>query len=130
MHEQFTRVCATRDWVAGLPQSVCASDSTEHRRRIQEEAVRHSNECHMVWDIAQKDIDSDEVRSAMAGLDQEVTTVLGQVAEGEFAPDLNRLQRSLDDLTAAAKHRLTTRLSPRTSPLTHLREERRNQTPP
>lgn len=84
----------------------------------------------MVWDIARKDIDSDEIRSAMAGLDQEVTTVLGQVAEGEFAPDLNRLQRCLDDLTAAAKHRLTTRLGPRTSPLTHLREERRDQTPP
>jgi hypothetical protein len=101
--------------VAGLPQLINASDSPEHRRQIQQEALRHSDECHTTWDIAQNDIDSDEVRSAMADLDQEVVTVLGQVAKGDLAPDLNLLQQTLNDLAAAAHHRLTTDLRPRSS---------------
>ncbi|MER6031935.1 hypothetical protein [Streptomyces sp. NPDC001851] len=99
--------------MAGLPRSSSTPCSPERRRQIQDEAVRRGDECHTVWDIARTDIDSDEVGEAMAGLDQELAAVLGQVAKGDFAPDLTALQRRLDELTAAAKHRLTTRLGPR-----------------
>ncbi|POX58548.1 hypothetical protein C3492_37350 [Streptomyces sp. Ru62] len=133
VHRQFRHVCAARDWVAGLPQAVSASDSPEHRHQVKAEAVRRSDECHAVWDVTQVDIDSGEVRSAMAGLDREVATVLGKVAKGDFAPDMNRLQRRLDELTAAAKHRLTTRLGARPHELTRLRRggaAGRHQEPP
>ncbi|MGW2099864.1 hypothetical protein [Streptomyces olivaceoviridis] len=121
VHQQFRQVCAARDWVAGLPRSISASDSPEHRQRTRAEAVRLRDECRTVWDSARADVDSGEVRSAMAGLEREVATVLGQVAKGNLAPDMNRLQQRLDELTAAAKHRLTTRLGARPSELTRLR---------
>ncbi|MFE9448467.1 hypothetical protein [Streptomyces sp. NPDC006739] len=106
-------MCAARDWVAGLAPSGGTPGSPERRRQIQDEAVRRDHECHTLCDTARTDIDSGEVGSAMACLDQEVATVLGQVAKGDFAPDLTALQRRLDELAAAAKHRLTIRLGPR-----------------
>lgn len=117
---QFTRVYVTREWVAGLPRSIDVTDPSE-RQQIQDEAIRHGNECRAVWNIARTDIDSDEVRSAMARLDQDVEAALGQVAKGNFAPDLDLLRQSLDALTAAAKHRLSTDLGPRPARLTGLR---------
>lgn len=121
VRKQFEQVCAARDWVAGLPQSPGAPESPEHRQRTRAEALRQGDACRTAWDIAQADIDSGEVRAAMAALDQEVATVLGQVAKGDFSPDLNQLQQRLDALAAAAKHRLTTRLGARSFELARLR---------
>ncbi|GGV11268.1 hypothetical protein GCM10010260_57400 [Streptomyces filipinensis] len=113
VHQQFVQVCAARDWVAGLSQVISASDFPGHRQQLQDEAMLRQTACHATWEMAQADIDSDEVRSATARLDLEVATVLGQVAKGDFAPDLNPLAQRLDELTAAAKHRLSA--SPRSS---------------
>ncbi|WP_225826953.1 hypothetical protein [Streptomyces naphthomycinicus] len=120
VHQQFERVCAARDWMAGLPGPAGVPGAPECRQRIQDEAVRRSVECHASWTAARKDVDSDEVRSAMAGLDREITAVLGRVAQGDLAPDLAPLRQRLDGVTAAARHRLTTRLPPRSSPVTRL----------
>ncbi|MGW4596577.1 hypothetical protein ACWEOA_14905 [Streptomyces sp. NPDC004457] len=121
VHKQFRQVCAARDWVAGLPETTGAADSPGNRHRIRAEALRHGEECHAVWDTAQADVDSDEVRAAMTALDREVAAVLGRVAKGDPSADLSGLQQRLDELAAAAKHRLTTRLGERSYQLTRLR---------
>ncbi|MGW3209395.1 hypothetical protein [Streptomyces sp. NPDC001135] len=110
VRKQFKRAYAAKDWVARLPQSINVSDSPERRQEIQDEAIRRSTDCHTTWDISHMGIDSDEVRQAMARLDQQVVAVLGQVAQGDFSPDLNLLRQSLKELTAAAERRLTTDL--------------------
>ncbi|KUN88542.1 hypothetical protein AQJ66_06790 [Streptomyces bungoensis] len=113
VHHHARRVYEAREWVAGLPQSVDGPHSPEGRQALQAEAIRRSDECHATWETVQRDIDSDEVRAAMATLDEEVVSVLRQVAKGNFSPDLDPLVASFDELAAAAKHRLTTDLSPR-----------------
>lgn len=125
------RVHEARDWVAGLPRSIDGPRSPEGRR-IRDEAIRHSDECRSTWETVRGDIDSDEVRSAMARLDQEVVAVLGQVAKGDLSPDLDPLVRSFDELAAAAKHRLTADIDPRSARLMEALRERRHQgrTPP
>lgn len=119
------RVCEARDWVAGLPRSIDEPPSPEGRKRVEDEAIRHSDECRATWETVRRDVDSYEVRSAMAKLDQEVVAVLGQVAKGNLSPDLNPLVRSFDELAAAAKHRLTTDLDPRSARLMRAFTERR-----
>ncbi|MES9522368.1 hypothetical protein [Streptomyces capoamus] len=121
VQRQFGHVRAARDWVAGLAAPTGAGDTPEDRHRIREEAARRYDDCRGVWNSARPDIDSDEVRTAMARLDRAAAAVLDQVAQGDFAPDLNRLQQRLDELVDAARHRLTIRLHARSGELTRFR---------
>jgi hypothetical protein len=108
--KQLQCAYSAKTWLSNLPSSANASAAPERQGEIKDEAMRRMNKCHEVWDFEHIKVDSEDVKSVMWRLDEQLSAVLREVVGGNPSPKLSALNESLKALKDTANRRLDARL--------------------